>query len=209
MAKEPVTATREAAFDEAALVQQACAGDMNAFSRLVVRYQDRVLNTCWRICGNADDAQDLAQEAFLKVMEAIRSFRRQSTFYTWLFRVAVNLALGHRRQNARQVRLSLHHGNGEQVVEHQAARLVGRVSNEPESPAGRMAARETEQQILAAMDRLDDEHRTVVVLRDIEGFDYAQIAEILDVPVGTVKSRLSRARMELRERLQRLVADDE
>ena len=87
--------------DDEALVEQARGGDMGAFSRLVTRYQDRVVNTCWRICGNAEDAQDLAQEAFLHALQAIGSFQRRSRFYTWLFRIAVNLTLTHRRRSAR------------------------------------------------------------------------------------------------------------
>ena len=103
MAKEPMVPAGSTAVpvDEAILVEQARSGDMGAFSRLVTRYQDRVLNACWRVCGNIDDAQDLTQEAFLHALESIESFRRRANFYTWLFRIAVNLSISHRRKAAR------------------------------------------------------------------------------------------------------------
>lgn len=187
--------------EDALLVEQVRAGDMSAFSRLVARYQDRIVNTCWRVSGNHDDAQDLAQEAFLRALERIDSFEQRAGFYTWLFRIAVNLALSHRRKTARVVKLSLHGSDGGLKTDHQAARLVGRVTRETDEPSAKLASREAGRLVAEAIEQLDDESRAVVVLRDIEGFDYQQIAEMLDLPMGTVKSRLYRARMELRGRL--------
>ena len=191
--------------DDSALVEQIQAGDMAAFSRLVLKYQDRVLNTCWRLTGNLEDAQDLTQEAFLRALESIHSFRRQAGFYTWLYRIAVNLALSQRRSAARRVRLSLHDGDGPVNPGHQAARLAERMASAEPAPPARLSAREREQMIMDALAQLDDEHRVVVVLRDLESCDYQQIAGILEVPVGTVKSRLHRARMILRERLKAIL----
>ncbi len=192
--------------EEAVLVEQARSGDMSAFSRLVAKYQDRILNTCWRISGNIEDAQDLTQDAFLHALEAIDSFRHKAGFYTWLFRIAVNLSISHRRKAARAIKLSLHGPDGQWRGDHPGARLHGRASRDPQDPPARMSARETERLIVEGLDQLDDDHRAVVVLRDIESFDYQQIAETLDVPIGTVKSRLHRARMELRERLKPIVS---
>jgi RNA polymerase sigma-70 factor (ECF subfamily) len=189
--------------EDGTLVEQACAGDMAAFARLVSRYQDRVLNTCWRMCGRIEDAEDLTQETFLHALEAIGSFRGRSQFYTWLYRIAVNLAISHRRKQARSIKLSLH-GHDGQWIGDQAEALIGRVSSEPQDPPGRLSAREIQQRLLQGLDELDDDHRAVVVLRDIEGLDYADIAEILELPVGTVKSRIHRGRMELRRYLQPL-----
>ena len=189
------------ALEDEALAQQARSGDMAAFGRLVSRYQDRVLNTCWRIAGRREDAEDLAQEAFLHALQAIGTYQARSRFYTWLYRIAVNLALSHRRRQARAVRLSLHNRDG-QCIGHQAATLVGRISADAQDPPAKLSARETQRRIEQGLADLDDEPRTVVVLRDLEGLDYAQIAEILDLPVGTVKSRLHRARMELRRCLK-------
>jgi RNA polymerase sigma-70 factor, ECF subfamily len=187
--------------DDALLVEQVRAGDMSAFSRLVARYQDRIVNTCWRISGNLDDAQDLAQDAFLRAFESIGSFQHRAGFYTWLFRIAVNLAISHRRKTGRVVKLSLHAPDGSFRGDHQAARLVGRVTRETDDPSARLVSREVGRLVAEGIEQLEDESRAVLVLRDIEGLDYQQISEILDLPMGTVKSRLYRARMELRGRL--------
>lgn len=210
MAKESMVSAASTAvpIDEALLVEQARTGDMGAFSRLVTKYQDRVLNTCWRICGNFEDARDLTQEAFLHALEKIGSFRHSAGFYTWLFRIAVNLSISHRRKAARAVKLSLHGHDGQWLGDHQSAQLAGRVSGDPEDPPARLSAREIERLVLDGLDQLDDDYRAVIVLRDIESFDYQQIAETLEVPVGTVKSRLHRARMELRDRLKPVVSPD-
>lgn len=188
--------------DDEALVERVRGGDTGAFGRLVCRYQDRVVNTCWRICGNIEDAQDLAQEAFLHALQAIGSFQKRSRFYTWLFRIAVNVSITHRRKRAKAVTLSLHGPDGEWRGDHQAAKLVGRVSDEAATPPTKLSAQETEGRLLQGLEQLDDDHRAIVVLSDIEGMGYQQIAEILDLPIGTVKSRLHRARMELRDRLK-------
>ena len=208
MAKQPLgsTAATRTSGEDVHWVEQARCGDMGAFSRLVVKYQDRILNTCWRLTGNLDDAQDLTQEAFLHALQSLDKFRQRASFYTWLFRIAVNLSISHRRKSARAVKLSLHGPDGEDRGDHQAARRVGRASGEVDDPPTRLASREIQRLVVEGLDRLDDDYRTVVVLRDIEGFDYRQIAEILDVPVGTVKSRLHRARMELRDRLEPMVS---
>ena len=165
-----------------------------------------MLNTCWRICANIEDARDLTQEAFLHALESIGSFRHGAGFYTWLFRIAVNLSISHRRKAARAVKLSLHGPDGQWMGDHQASRLVGRVSSDPDDPPAKLSAREAERLVLEGLDQLDDDYRTVIVLRDLESFDYQQIAEILDAPLGTVKSRLHRARMELRSRLEPILS---
>jgi len=192
--------------EDAVLVRQVQEGDMVAFTRLVMKYQNRVLNLCWRICGNLDDAQDLTQEAFLNALEKIQTYRQQAGFYTWLFRIAVNEALSLRRKAARRVTLSLHDGDGECRDDHQAARLVNRVSADPDDPPARLSAREMHERVLEGLEQLSDDYRTVLVLRDVESFDYQQIAEILEVSLGTVKSRLHRARMAMREYLKPVLA---
>jgi RNA polymerase sigma-70 factor (ECF subfamily) len=208
MAKNSLaTAARNQPVDEANLLDRACGGDMDAFSRLVARYQDRILNTCWRMCGNLEDARDLTQEAFLHALRGLGSFDRRAGFYTWLFRIAVNLALSHRRKAVRRPKLSLHDGEGQFTGDQQGMRLVGRVSDDSPDPASTLSRRERERIVMEMLDELDDDHRSVLVLRDIEGFDYQQIADILEVAVGTVKSRIHRARMELRERLRPILGD--
>jgi len=172
-----------------------------AFGQLVNRYQDRILNTCWRICNHREDAEDLAQEAFLKALEALDRFEARSRFYTWLYRIAVNLALSHVRKRGHSVRLKLH-ADDAGGRDHQAAALEAWSRSAPETPSARLTARETQQRLAAALEGLHEDHRAVVVLHDIEGLNYAEVGRILDIPRGTVKSRLHRARMELRRSLQ-------
>jgi RNA polymerase sigma-70 factor (ECF subfamily) len=191
--------------DEAALIEQARAGDMSALSRLVSRYQDRIVNTCWRLCGNLDDAQELAQEAFLQATRHIGKFEQRAGFYTWLFRIAVNLSISHRRRSQRSPRLSLHMGDGAEMALTPASAWPGGRSESDQDPAARLTAREVHERVMAELDRLDEDHRSVLVLRDIEGLDYQQIAEVLELAVGTVKSRIHRARMEMRSRLREVV----
>jgi RNA polymerase sigma-70 factor (ECF subfamily) len=188
------------AIEDAALVEQTQQGDMAAFARLVTKYQDRVYNTCWRVCGNVEDARDLTQDAFLNALRAIGTFQSKAGFYTWLFRIAVNLSLSHRRKAGHAVKLSLHDSDGSRLIDSQASRLVQRTApGRSHDPAVGMETREAHRVLLRLLDEMDEEFRAVLVLRDVEGFDYQEIAEILDVPPGTVKSRLHRARMALRE----------
>ena len=180
------------------LVERVQAGQTEAFGKLVHKYQDRIFNTCWRLCGHLDDARDLTQETFLKALEGIQSFRRQSGFYTWLFRVAVNLTLSHRRSKKRHPTVSLDRDSaGRDGQAEGLLRLADKASRD--DPQDTASGAELHGQVVRALQRLDDEHRAVVVLRDIEGFDYHQVGLILEIPPGTVKSRLHRARMVLRE----------
>lgn len=188
------------ALEDAVLVRQVQDGSMSAFSRLVAKYQDRVVNVCWRVCGNPDDAQDLAQETFLHALDKIASYRGEASFYTWLFRIAVNQSLSHRRKT-RRVALSLHDGDGQWTGTGGQAERVA--SGEDDGPLARMAARELSQLLAQALDELEDDYRAVLVLRDIESLDYQEIAQVLNINLGTVKSRLHRARMALRDIVNR------
>ncbi len=192
--------------DDAQLVQQVQAGRTDAFGDLVRKYQDRVFNTCWRICGNLEDARDIAQDAFIKALEGLSNFRGESGFYTWLFRIAVNLALTHRRDAARRRTLSMESA----LAGTQAEELAGRIADPNPIGDGEEKDRTEMMSCVArALHNLDDEQRAVVVLRDMEGFDYVEIADILGVPPGTVKSRLHRARAALGEALRPAAARDE
>lgn len=198
----PATAIQ---FEDALLVEQCQHGDMAAFGQFVAKYQDKVYNTCWRISGNREDAADLTQEAFCRALESIAKFQGKSGFYTWVFRIAVNLAIEHRRKEQRTVNL-IADEDDPMPGEHQAVNLMRRTGRaEPRGPSAEVQNREAIELVAKALDELDDEYRTAVVLRDIEGFDYGEIAEMLDVPTGTVKSRLHRGRMALRDRLQGLL----
>jgi RNA polymerase sigma-70 factor (ECF subfamily) len=199
---QPLTLTADGAFEEAQGVEAAKQGDAAAFGRLVERYQDRVFNTCVRIVGDRAAAEDLTQDAFLKAFSSIGSFDGRAAFYTWLYRIAVNLCLSARRRNARTP-YSLH-ADGARDGGRESPSL-GVASTGP-APDQQATEREQHQLVLAALAELDEDHRVVVVLRDIESMDYAEIADILNVPTGTVKSRLHRARLALREKLEPLLA---
>lgn len=180
------------------LVAASRAGGAEAFRALVERYQDRIYNTVFRLAGNEEDARDIAQETFLRVYENLGRFRGESAFYTWIFRIAVNQALTHRRQTARLRTVQAGDDPPEEAPlgGTQAARL------QAARPEEEMERREREAEVAEALAYLDADHRAAVVLRDIEGLDYEQIAAVLDVPPGTVKSRIHRARLLLRQRLK-------
>ena len=199
---------RPASLEDFELIEKVNAGETEAYGELVRKYQDRVFNACWRICGHLEDARDLTQETFLKAYEGLGSFRRQSGFYTWIFRVAVNLALSHRRQTGRRREFSLE--QDQHLAGSQAEALAGQVRRAQDDDPARSAS-ETELQglVVRALHDLDDDHRAVVVLRDIEGFDYREISEILEIPPGTVKSRLHRARMSLYQAVRPAVSGDD
>ncbi len=188
---------------DADLVRRVKRGETEAFGDLVRRYQDRVFNTCWRICGHLEDARDLTQDAFLKALESLGGFREESGFYTWVFRVAVNLSLSHRRTAGRRRTLSL--GDAGAAGGTQAEELARQARQPHDGDAARGGTTvESQGRVVQALQALDDEHRAVIVLRDIEGFDYENIGAILEIPPGTVKSRLHRARMALRDSLLRM-----
>lgn len=194
-------ARRPIAFEDAELVAKVQDGHVEAYGELVRKYVDRVYNTCWRICGHLEDARDLTQETFLKGFENIAQFKHQSAFYTWIFRVAVNLALSHRRSNSRRQTVSLDQACGAEDTQAQAlARTVAAAEDPP--PDCQLSDRELHGTVAAALWALDDDHRAVVVLRDIEGLDYLDISVVLGIPTGTVKSRLHRARTALRKAIE-------
>jgi RNA polymerase sigma-70 factor (ECF subfamily) len=194
-------------FEDATLVDRSRKGDMQAFASLVAKYQERVLNVVYRLCGRWAEAEELAQETFLKAMQSLGQFRGNSGFYTWLFRIAVNLAVSNRRRAGRVGFRSL--SVGEEGESSLADTLTSGLAEKREaSPSAAASAAERKERVHRALDELDEEFRTVVVLRDIEEMDYGQIAQVLDLPSGTVKSRLHRARCLLREKLADLIVDE-
>jgi RNA polymerase sigma-70 factor (ECF subfamily) len=186
--------------DDATLVRRCQTGDPAAFSLLVGRYQDKVYNAVYRMVGRHEDAADLTQDAFLKAFAGLAGFRGGSGFYTWIFRIAANAAISHRRKHGRVTAADF---GGEAEP---AGRSLGRGS-EPTGPVGSAERSEAGERIQWALDRLDPEFRAALVLKDIEGCDYDEIAAILEVPLGTVKSRIHRARMEMRRLLEPILGD--
>lgn len=191
-------------FEDAALVERARKGDMSAFGTLIAKYQDRIFNTMLRMCPRRAEAEELTQEAFLMAMTRIGQFRGHSKFYTWLFRIAANLALSHRRRVGRVKFQSMTDTSDGGAT--QADRLTAALAQQRQAGPDKAAmAAETARAVSAAIEELDDEFRLVVILRDMEGMNYAEVAEVTGVPAGTVKSRLHRARLILREKLADLV----
>lgn len=175
-------------------------GQWTAMEGLVLRYQDRLYATIFRIVNNPDDAADLVQETFVKALQNIAKFEGKSSLYTWLFRIAFNLAVSHKRSLRYRSAASLDGPPDDGALNTQAAGLRRELAQETENdPADDAALRMDHQQVLAALQNLDPDARAIIVLRDVEDCDYEQIAHIMDVPVGTVKSRLFRARVALRD----------
>ncbi len=179
--------------DERKLIAECLAGDSAAFGQLVVRYQDRLYNALFRALGSAEDARDVSQETFVQAFQKLDSFRGESQFYTWLFRIALNAAASHRRKRAQK---------------HTASASMGTAMGEtpdtrPDSlPAHGLETEERQAAVQAALQKLAPEFRTPLVLREIDGLKYEEIAEVLACPIGTVRSRIHRARSELRMLLE-------
>ncbi len=202
--KSAAGAGEAVAFEDAALLKRVREGEMAAFGPLVRKYQDRVYNAILRMCGNRDDAEELCQETFVKAMENLGTFRQDSRLYTWLFRIATNLTISHRRRSSRGRFYSLEAGGGD---DEQSLRAQDALADHRQLPPAEAAERaDTHRRVLAALGELEVEFQAVVVLRDMEDMNYEQISEVLRIPVGTVKSRLYRARCVLQEKLQDLIA---
>ena len=196
---------------ELELLKKAKDGDRGAYGKLVAIYQDRLYNAILRIVGDHDDARELAQETFTRGLDKLDGFRGEASPYTWLFRIATNLAISRLRKVQRHRTFSLdrpmdsrgsHGGGNGGSSDDQASALMSRMASSDSTPADEMLRRERSQQVLAALGRLDAEYRAVLVMRDIEGFDYQQMADVLGLPLGTLKSRLFRARLALRDELK-------
>jgi len=186
---------------ETEILKRCAKGHTEAFGSLVTHYQDVIFGVVYRMIANHEDARDVTQEVFIKAFKNIASFRARSRFATWLYSIAVNQAISHRRRQtagsrAGGVQMSALQGRDEtnsfQPPAHAAA------------PDQRLTTAETTRQIENAIASLDEDHRTVVLLRDIEGLDYNSISQALGCSRGTVKSRLHRARLELRRKLRNL-----
>ena len=177
------------------IVAQVLEGNTEAFSALVQRHRERVYHTAYSLVGDLDEADDLAQEAFLKAFRALRRFRGQSLFSTWLHRIAVNCCLDHLKSKHRRSFVSL-----EDYREDWDAPLVW-VGRSEKSDV-RVERRELQELLERALGDLSEGYRVTFVLRELEGLTYEEIAELLGCSIGTVKSRLFRGRAKLREILQ-------
>ncbi len=189
---------------DVALVQRAKQGDVDAFARLAAKYKDKIYNYVARMCGGPSEAEDLTQEVFIRAFVAIRRFRGAATFQTWLYKIATNIALDalRRRRRAGPPAFSL-----DAPIETDESPVQRELADSSRDPHQTAAVRELQQEVRQAIDGLSEKLRIVVVLFDIQGLSYEEIADILGVPLGTVKSRLFNARMALRPRLTRYMEE--
>lgn len=187
---------------DAELIKETLNGDPTAFDELVRRYQDRVYNVLLRLCQHPQDAEDLTQEVFIKVYDSLAEFRGESSLYTWVYRVAANAYYSRcRHLGAKKIIKTVPLRVG---VSAEGDRSPGLPPSPNPGPSEVAASRETQEIVNQAITALTDENRMVIVLKHIEGMEYQQIAEVLNWPIGTVKSRLHRARQELREKLEEM-----
>jgi RNA polymerase sigma-70 factor, ECF subfamily len=176
--------------DETALVERLRAGEPPAFEELVRRYQHRVFGVAVRMLRNAAEAEEAAQEVFLRVYRAVDEFRGEARLSTWLYAITSRVCL---------TRL----GSGERRLVREGEETLTRLANGEATPGAALERSELEAALHRAIAELPEERRIVVVLRDLEGLAYEEIAAALDLPLGTVRSRLHRARMDLKEKLER------
>jgi RNA polymerase sigma-70 factor (ECF subfamily) len=171
-----------------ALVKKVQQGDSRSFDLLVLKYQHRVMSIVSRFVNDQAEAQDVSQETFIKAYRAINNFRGDSAFYTWLYRIAVNTAKNHLMAKKRRP------GSDYQIDDDESSADVVELLQDNESPEASLTREELKGVVNSALDSLSEELKTAITLREFDGFSYEEIAGILDCPVGTVRSRIFRAR---------------
>lgn len=178
--------------EEKELVQRARRGDMSAYDELVRRYQERIYATVYHMTSNHEDANDLAQEAFIKAYQALKSFKGGSSFYTWVYRIAVNKTINFLKQRKNRSQMSLN--DLDFNVEHDPD-LMALISDK--TPRREVNLSELQEKLNEAMQKLSEHHRLVVTLHDVQGLSHEEIAKIMNCNIGTVRSRLFYARQQL------------
>lgn len=181
------------------LIERVQSGDKQAFNLLVLRYQNKVCNLISRYVSNSGDVADVAQETFIKAYRAVPNFRGESAFYTWLYRIAVNTAKNHivaqsRRPPATDV-------DAEEAEYYESASALKEISN-PENLA---LSKELKRVVFDAIQALPDDLKTAMTLRELDGLSYEEIAAVMDCPVGTVRSRIFRAREAVENKISPLL----
>lgn len=177
--------------EEREIISKTLSGDVNAFEGLVVEYEKNVYNLALRMLKNAEDAADISQDAFIKAYNSLSSFRGDSKFSVWLYRIVSNLCLDYlRRQNRRPTKsLSVEDNDGESTELE--------IPDEEQSPEKLLERKTTSEAVRRGLDELNTEQREILLLREIQGFSYDEIADVLNLESGTVKSRIFRARKKL------------
>jgi len=182
--------------EENELIQQALAGHSAAYGQLVQRYQDRLYSAMLHVVGSPDEAEDVVQDSFVQAYVKLSTFQGNSRFFTWLYRIAFNNALSRRRRRRTDV-----------SIEQSRETSGGEPEDRHEAPDEPLLRNERIAIVKAAMNRLTDEHRNILVLREMQDMAYEDIAAILDINIGTVRSRLSRARNQLHDYLKEMMGE--
>jgi RNA polymerase sigma-70 factor (ECF subfamily) len=185
--------------DEIALIRRCKSNDNSAFNELLLAHQDKVFNTIHRMVNDRDEACDICQETFLRAFKSISDFQGDASFSTWVHRIAINLCLSYRRDRKRNPAITMplgHQSDSTKIV------LTADPPDTRNEPSARAADRDRIQIIQQAIGSLDEEFRSVIVLRDIDGYSYGEIAGMVGCPAGTVRSRIFRARELLKEKLK-------
>ena len=181
------------------LIKRCQEGDDSAFGELIDSYNDKAFSIAYGVMGNHHDAADMAQEAFVKVYRNIGKFNFKSSFGTWFYRIVKNTCIDELRRQKRNRVISL-----DAEIEGEDGDYKMQVADDKEDIQTQLEKKETKEMLWAALEMLSEKHRAVLVLADIKGFDYLEIADMLDMPVGTVKSRIFRAREKLEAILQNM-----
>ena len=186
--------------EDAVLVERAQDGDREAFGQLVERYQEKVYSICYGKLKDEQDAMDVSQDVFVKVFRYLENFNRESSFYTWLYRIAVNTSIDFLRKQSRQAQVDYDDTiKRDEDVEGNDLLMPSRLGINPDKAFGRKELRE---KMLEALESLSEKHRTILNLREVEGLSYKELAEVLDISKGTVMSRLYHARQYFQEALE-------
>jgi len=173
------------------LVVRCQRNESRAFDELVARHQDRVYTAVTRFCGNAEDAADIVQRAFINAFRKIQEFKGDSSFSTWIYRIAFNQAISFRRENKRNA-VSIYSKDDDKVAEPAVE----------SNPTEKLEGEEKQKKVQQALEQLEEGDRQIILLKDLQGHSYDEIAAIMQIPKGTVRSRLHRARLELKSKLK-------
>ena len=174
---------------EKELIRKAKQGDMLAFEELVLQHEKMIYNLAFRMMNHSEDARDISQEVFLKAYRSLSNFDERSAFSTWLYRITHNTCIDEMRKRKGKQNYSL-----EEELENEEGSVQRQVADDGDTPEEKLLREEQKSEIVQALNTLSEEHKAAIILRDVKGMSYEEIAEILEISLGTVKSRISRAR---------------
>lgn len=185
--------------EDESLIREFHRRNESVFDQLVLKYKDRIFNACYRFLGNYDEANDMAQETFLKAYKGLKNFQFKSAFSTWLYTIALNTCRN--RVNSSSYKKGKQNLSMDRMIENEEGSFKAELKGPALSPSEELTRKEFSQHLEEHLNALDEQHKCILILRDIDGLPYEEIGDILSLNLGTVKSRLSRARELLRNKL--------